>query len=132
MFAFQKAMSRKRGSFPDSVETNLTVSMRTQVWSLVSLSGLRLQSCCGLWCSLQMQLGSCCGIGQWLQLHSLPSLGTSIGHGCGLKKEKKSEKEIYIEFIEVYTNQECLLMLIMNICKNIYANIIHRSHKLDT
>ena len=30
------------------------VSMRTQVWSLASLSGLRIQHCLELWCRLQM------------------------------------------------------------------------------
>ena len=29
-----------------------------QVPSLASLSGLRIQCCCELWCSLQRQLGS--------------------------------------------------------------------------
>ena len=42
------------------------VSMRMWVRSLVSLSGLRLQHCCELWCGSQMWLGSCvavsCGI----------------------------------------------------------------------
>ena len=34
------------------------VSMRTQVRSLASLSGLRIQRCCELWCRLKMWLGS--------------------------------------------------------------------------
>ena len=33
-------------------------STRMQVWSLASLSGLRIQRCRELWCRLQMQLGS--------------------------------------------------------------------------
>ena len=33
-------------------------SMRTQLRSLASLSGLRIQHCCELWCRLQMRLGS--------------------------------------------------------------------------
>ena len=33
-------------------------SMRTQLRSLASLSGLRIQHCCELWCRLQTQLGS--------------------------------------------------------------------------
>ena len=36
--------------------TNL-ISLRMRVRSLASLSGLRIQCCCELWCRLQMQLG---------------------------------------------------------------------------
>ena len=38
------------------------VSTRTRVWSLASLSGLKIQCCCGLWCRLQMRLGSCIAV----------------------------------------------------------------------
>ena len=38
--------------------TNPTRSMRTRVWSLASLSGLRIWSCCELWCRLQTRLWS--------------------------------------------------------------------------
>ena len=38
------------------------VSMRTQVQSLASLSGLRIWHCHGLWCRLQMWLGSCIAV----------------------------------------------------------------------
>ena len=34
------------------------VSVRTQVWSLASLSGLRIWCCHEMWCRSQMQLGS--------------------------------------------------------------------------
>ena len=34
------------------------VNMRLRIQSLASLSGLRVQHCCKLWCRLQMQLGS--------------------------------------------------------------------------
>ena len=33
-------------------------TMRLRVWSLVSLSGLRIWHCCELWCKLQMRLRS--------------------------------------------------------------------------
>ena len=33
-------------------------TMRSRVRSLASLSGLRIQRCCALWCRLQTQLGS--------------------------------------------------------------------------
>ena len=36
----------------------LVGTMRLWAWSLASLSGLRIQRCCELWCRLQMQLGS--------------------------------------------------------------------------
>ena len=39
-----------------SVKTNLTVSMRTQVRSLVLLEGLRIQHCYDLWCRSQTGL----------------------------------------------------------------------------
>ena len=67
-------------------------TMRLQVWSLASLSGLRIWSCCELWCRLQMQLGPgvAAAVAQarsW-NSDSTPSLGTSMCHRCGLKKKK--------------------------------------------
>ena len=60
--------------------------MKMWVWSLVSLSGSRIQRCHKLWLRSQMWLGSgCCygcGIGRQLQL------GTSICCSCGHKKKK--------------------------------------------
>ena len=38
------------------------ISMRTQVQSLDSLSGLRIKHCCELWCRWQMWLGSCIAV----------------------------------------------------------------------
>ena len=74
-------------------------SMRTQVQSLASLSGLRVLHCHGLWCGSQMWLGSgitqavawagCCS-SDW----TTPSLGTSICPGCGPKKQKKKREDI--------------------------------------
>ena len=52
-------------------------SMRTQVWSLASLSGLRMWHCCG------------CGIAS----DSSPSLEPSICHGCSCKKQKTKKKK---------------------------------------
>ena len=37
-------------------------SMRTQVWFLALLSGLRIRCCCELWCRLQMRLRSCMAV----------------------------------------------------------------------
>ena len=36
--------------------------MRTQVRYLALLSGLRIWSCCGLWCRSQKRLGSCIAV----------------------------------------------------------------------
>ena len=69
------------------------VSMRTQLWSLASFSGLRIRRCGGghrsdgdpvllwLWC----RPGA-------LAPFSTPSLGTSICRGCGPKKDQKKKK----------------------------------------
>ena len=37
-------------------------TMRSQVRSLASLSGLRIWCCHELWCRLQMRLGSCAAV----------------------------------------------------------------------
>ena len=50
----QGSWSSQRGS----VEMNLTSLLRTQVGFLTSLSGLKFQRCCELWCRLQMWLAS--------------------------------------------------------------------------
>ena len=67
-------------------------SMRTQVRSLASLSGLRIQHCCNLWRTSQTQLGSQVAVAVALaggySSNWTPSLGTSICHGCIPKKTK--------------------------------------------
>ena len=60
--------------------------MRTQVPSLVSLSGLRNQHCHELWFRSQTRLGS--GIAD-----RTPSLRTSICQGCSPKRQKKKKKK---------------------------------------
>ena len=75
----------------------LLASMKTQVQSLASLSGLRIQCCQELWCRLQAQLGS--GIAVAVVLASsyssdlTPSRETSICCGCGLKKTNKTKQK---------------------------------------
>ena len=70
--------------------------MRFQVPSLASISELRIQHCHELWCRLQTQLrshvavavayaGSCSSA-------SIPSLGISICHRCGPKKQKRKKE----------------------------------------
>ena len=87
------------------------VSIRMHVQSLASLSGLRIHCCPKLRCRSQTWLRS--GVAMavvWAgscSSDSTPSLGTSICHGCGPKKEKKRKKkkkkrvclgrEIYLE-----------------------------------
>ena len=85
-------------------------SVRTQIRSLALVSGLRLQSCRKLWCMPWMRFRSCIAIvveagscsSSWT-----PSMGTSICHKCGSKKQKKKKKKkikikkiIYITFWE--------------------------------
>ena len=61
------------------------VSMRKQVRSLASLSVLRIQCCCELWCRSQMQFRS--------QIGFDPCLGTSISCGQGPEKTTKTKRE---------------------------------------
>ena len=78
---------------------NLTVSMRMWVQSLASISGLRMQHCCKLWCRLQMQLGS--GVAMTVvqacsgSSNSTPSPGTSMCYRCGPKRKKEKERKKY-------------------------------------
>ena len=66
-------------------------SMRLQVRSLASLSGLRIPSCCELWCRSQTQLRSGVAVTvAWAGSYSsdwISSLGTSICCGCSPKIE---------------------------------------------
>ena len=70
-------------------------TMKLQVWSLASLSGLRIQHCHELWCRSQIRLSSDvaavvgCGVGCQLQLQLDPSLGTSIYCACAPEKQNK-------------------------------------------
>ena len=72
--------------------------MRTQVQSLVSLSGLGIRHCRELWCGSQTQLRSGVAVAvAWAgrcSSNSTPSLGTSICRGCGPKKQKDKKKLI--------------------------------------
>ena len=72
------------------------VSMRTQVRWLTSLSGLRIRRCLKLWCRSQMQLRTSIAVavvaGLQLQFCFDPSLGISIGHRRGPKKEKRKKE----------------------------------------
>ena len=78
-------------------ETNPTVYMRMRVRSLASISGLRIQHCCELWCRSQMQLGSCVAVAMAVagscSSDSTSSLETSICLECGPKRQKKKKKK---------------------------------------
>ena len=67
-------------------------AMRLQVRSLASLSGLRIQHCCELWCRSQMQLGSDVAVAaaqvRGYSSHLTPNLGTSRCCRCSSKRQK--------------------------------------------
>ena len=95
------------------------VYMRMQVWSLAFLRGLRVQHCCELWCRSQTwlrtrvavavavaQAGSCSS-------NSTPSLGNSIDHTCGPKKQKKKKKKNYSWIMDgIYDPTKSLILTI--------------------
>ena len=70
--------------------------MRTQVRSLASLSGLRIQRCGELWCRSQARLGPgvavAAGQAGGYSSNLTPSLGTSICCGCTLQKTKTNKQ----------------------------------------
>ena len=67
--------------------------MRMRVWSLASLSGLKIQHCCELWCRLQTWLRFRVAVAvAYASSYSsdlTPSLGTSICCGCCPPPPKK-------------------------------------------
>ena len=75
------------------------VSMRMQVSSLASLSGLRIQRCCKLWFRSQMWLifGVAVAVAQANGYSSslTQSLGTSIMTWERLKKRQKDQKKFF-------------------------------------
>ena len=80
------------------------VSMRMQVWTLASLSGLRIQQCHELWYRSQTQLGSCVAMAVvWASSYSsysTHSLGTFICYRYSPKKIKKeTPQETYLSCV---------------------------------
>ena len=69
-------------------------TMRLRVWSLASLSGLRIWHCHVLWYRSQTQLRSCTAVAEASGCSSTltPSLGISICCGCGPGKQNKFKK----------------------------------------
>ena len=74
------------------------VSMKMWVWSLALLSGSGMWHCCEMRCRSQMQLGSWDALAVAVEQagscssDSFPSLGTSICHRCGTKKQSKTKQ----------------------------------------
>ena len=73
---YAAGMVRKEKKRKENFRLPEIVSIRMQVQSLASLSGLRMQHRCKLWCKSQMpaQIQCCCGcgIGQQVQLQFDP------------------------------------------------------------
>ena len=69
--------------------------MRTQVWYLASLSGLRIRRCCELWCKSQTGLGSQVAVAVveagGYNSNSTPGLGNSIYCWCSPRKIKTKQ-----------------------------------------
>ena len=70
--------------------TNLR-TMRLPIWSLASLSGLRIQHCRVLWCRLQTWLGSDPEL-LWLWHRQTPSWEPPYAAGTALEKAKRQKK----------------------------------------
>ena len=79
--------------------------MKTQVQSVSSLSGLRIQYCHELWCSLQMWLGSLIAVAVVeagsCSSNLTSSLGTSICHNSKKTKTQNKTKNL-IDSINYY------------------------------
>ena len=82
---------------------NLTRIHENTVLSLASLSGLRIQHCCELWCRKQMWLRSdvAVAMANSYSSDSTPNLGTSKCCGCGPKNRRKKKKEETIAQIQL-------------------------------
>ena len=85
------------------------VSTRMRIWSLASLSGLRVQHFCELWRRLQTWLGSCVAVAVAVagscSSHPTPNLGTSICHRCDPKKLKTNKQTKVVYYV---IQQSCL------------------------
>ena len=74
-------------------------TMRLQVPSLASLSGLRVQRCRDLWCKMRLRSGVAVAVAQARSCssNSTLSLGTSICCACIPKKHKNKKIKSYME-----------------------------------
>ena len=88
-------------------------SMRMQVRSVASLSGLRI------WCCYS------CGVGRQLQLQFNPGLGTSICHGCSPKKKTQKQRiQLWLMKMTVIRSYVRVYWVWENITNYIYAILI--------
>ena len=88
----------RTGEFPLWFSGNVWLgSIRTRVWSLAPLSGLRIYCCHELCCRSRVATSilQCCGCGvdRQLQLHLDPYLATSIWQTYGPKEQIKKKKK---------------------------------------
>ena len=101
-------------------------SMKTQVWFLALLSGLRIQWCCELWCWMQMWLRSCIAVAvaeaSGCSSDSTLPWEPPYAKGVALKsKKKKNEKEILSNDISTLSIMTAWIFYIFNVL--IYWNI---------
>ena len=102
--------------------------MRTQVQSLASLSGLRIQCCPELWHRLQTQLGPGVAVAQASRCspYSTPSLETFICEGAALKRKqanKQTKKPIHHFHIALFQGGQnlmyCFFLLTLYVVKGL-------------
>ena len=83
--------------------------MKTPIWSLALLSGLVIWYCHELWCRWQIQLGSLIAVAvaqaSSCSFHSTPSLGTSMCHRYGARKQKKKKKKLAHIIVNIVKSQ---------------------------
>ena len=116
-----------------------------RVWSLASLSGLRIWRCHELWCRLQTWLRSCMAVaGSWSS-NSSSSLETSVCCRCGPQKLKKKKKhyvdikmhpylfKILDEVFYLQKNQAVFFpwKFSFNVCHNIFWRFSEKIFQLN-
>ena len=86
---------KKWSSHHGLANTNLTC-IHEDASSISGLSGLRIQHCCELWCRSKTQLRSgvavAVAVASSYSSNSTPTLGTSMCHECGPKKDRKKKR----------------------------------------
>ena len=103
LLSFRKtALKRIYREFPwrSSCNKPQLISIRMQVWSLSSFSGLRIQNCHDLWRRSQMLLRSCIAVAvEWAGSccsDLTASLGTSICCRCSPKKTHTKNLQVIV------------------------------------
>ena len=115
--------------------TNLTSTMRKWVWSLASLSGLRIQHCCEPWCRLQTQLRSCIAVATALIRPLAWEPPYAAGEALKRQKTKKLKKKNQSLWLCQFHKKEIKLRIFFteDILKfkffNLYLSIIQQLQK---